>query len=73
MIQEGLEQYRDLCQQLVRSDSFSGADYTWGDSVIDGCARGTIAPGAQEMWRGVGTSHHLRFVIGQLQQLQGAP
>lgn len=62
----GLEQYADLCAQLISLDAFRGADYSWGDSVIDACAAGTIKPGAQDMWRGAGTSHHLATVREQL-------
>jgi hypothetical protein len=72
VIQEGSEQYRELCEQLVSRQEFSGGGYTWGDGVIDDCAAGTIAPGAQGMWRGAGTSHHLRFVTEQVRQMQAA-
>lgn len=72
VLQEGNEQYRWLCQQLVARTDFSGGDYSWGDGVIQDCARGLLDPGAQRMWRGAGTSHHLRFVIDQLQRLRTA-
>ena len=68
VIQEGKEQYRHLCQQLVARTEFAGSDFTWGDGVIDDCARGAIEPGAQNVWRGAGTSHHLRSVTEQLRQ-----
>jgi hypothetical protein len=66
---EGNEQYRDLCQQLVARPEFCGASFTWGDGVIAACASGALAPGAQRMWRGAATSHHLRFVTEQLRQV----
>jgi hypothetical protein len=69
LIQEGAEQYRDLCAQLVARPEFSGRDYTWGDGVIAGCADGSVDPGWQNQWRGAGTSHHLRFVTDQLRAL----
>lgn len=72
VIQEGKEQYRLLCQQLVARAEFAGSDYTWGDGVIEDCARGTVAPGAQNVWRGAGTSHHLRLVTEQLRQQPAA-
>jgi hypothetical protein len=65
---EGARQYVDLCNRLLHSGRFSGTDYTWGDELIDACARGTIQPGDQTMWRAAGTAHHLRFVTEQLQQ-----
>jgi hypothetical protein len=64
--QEGVEQYVGLCQQLVARHEFSGAEYSWGDGVIDGCARGDLEPSSQRMWRGAGTSHHIRFVTDQM-------
>lgn len=67
--QEGKPQYRELCQQLVMRGEFCGSDYSWGDALIADCARGAISPGAQNVWRGAGTSHHLRLVTDQLRQL----
>lgn len=68
VLQEGKEQYIGLCQDLVACKEFCGAGYTWGDDVIDGCAKGTVEPGSQHLWRGAGTSHHVRFVTDQLQR-----
>jgi hypothetical protein len=64
--QEGLEQYVGLSEKIKSLEEYSGANYSWGDEIIDGCARGEIEPGDQRMWRGAGTSHHLRFVTDQL-------
>lgn len=70
VIQEGNEQYRLLCEQLVARSDFAGPDYSWGDSVINDCADGIREPGGQSLWRGVGTSHHMRVVTDQLRQRQ---
>ncbi len=67
--EEGAEQYVGLCQEVVARSEFSGRTYTWGDGIIDGCANGDVEPGSQRMWRGAGTSHHLRFVTDQLRQV----
>jgi hypothetical protein len=66
VIQEGKAQYRLLCEQLVASAEFAGSTYSWGDRLIDECARGAMEPGAQNVWRGAGTSHHFQFVTDQL-------
>lgn len=66
--QEGNAQYAQLCEQLVDSGHFAGTTYSWGDGLIDRCSRGIMEPGAQGMWRGAGTSHHIEFVTHQLQQ-----
>jgi hypothetical protein len=70
LIQEGNAQYRQLCQQLISRTEFAGSDFSWGDSVIDDCAGGLLAPGAQSLWRGAGTSHHLELVTEQLRRRQ---
>jgi Beta protein len=72
VLQEGNEQYQGLCQQLVGCGRFSGRGFSWGDTTIADCASGSLAPGAQNAWRGAGTSHHLQFVTSQLRQRQAA-
>jgi hypothetical protein len=64
--EEGNEQYKGLCEQLVARTEFAGRNYTWGDEVIDDCAAGAIEPGGQRVWRGAGTSHHLKVVSQQV-------
>jgi hypothetical protein len=64
--EEGREQYRQLCQVLVQQPEFAGRDFTWGDQQIADCAEGTTDPGWEDHWRGVGTSHHFRYVVDQL-------
>jgi hypothetical protein len=66
--QEGNTQYHGLCKQIAARSEFSGAGYSWGDSVIDECAKGLREPGSQGLWRGAGTSHHLQFVTDQVRQ-----
>lgn len=68
LIIEGSAQYRQLCEQIVASDGFAGESYTWGDRVIADCADGG-EPGNQTLWRGAGTSHHLRHVVDQLARI----
>lgn len=70
VLQEGNAQYADLCKQLVARPEFRGGGFSWGDSVIEGCADGQVDPGAQRMWRGAGTSHHLQVVTEQLRLRQ---
>lgn len=69
VIQEGAEQYRELCRLLVAQPEFAGREFTWGDRQIAECADGIGEPGWQNQWRGAGTSHHLRHVVDQLSQV----
>lgn len=71
--QEGNEQYQDLCKQLAARAEFAGAAYSWGDGIIDACARGLREPGSQNLWRGAGTSHHLQLVTDALRALHEGP
>jgi hypothetical protein len=64
------QQYRELCERLIERDEFEGPTYTWGDRCIRDCAKGHLDPGDQNLWRGLGTSHHLRVVVDQLKQLK---
>jgi hypothetical protein len=63
---EGAPQYVGLCERLLQSGSFAGRSYSWGDSVIEDCARGDLLPGGQNLWRGAGTSRHLQAVSAQV-------
>lgn len=66
VVQEGREQYRELCRMLVDRPEFVGSAYSWGDEQIAACASGAIEPGWQNLWRGAGSSHHLRLVTEQV-------
>ena len=72
VMRTGNGEYVRLCDKLVDGDRFAGESFSWGDKLIAQCARGEIAPGAQPMWRGAGTSHHLAFVANQIAQLPSA-
>lgn len=69
LTQLGKEQYHDLCDSIVSLPEFSGPGYTWGDRTIFDCAWRMIEPGGQKMWRGAGTSHHIRLVQDQLRTM----
>lgn len=60
-------QYAELCASIRDRTEFCGETYSWGDETIARCAAGLLRPRAQEMWRGAGTSHHIKFVKDQLQ------
>ncbi|BEP13283.1 hypothetical protein acdb102_15940 [Acidothermaceae bacterium B102] len=66
-VQEGgNDEYPRLCSELVAHTAFAGPGFSWGDDTISGCNDGLVAPGAQRMWRGAGTSHHLQHVLNEL-------
>jgi hypothetical protein len=69
VIQEGAEQYRQLCRILVAQPEFAGREFSWGDAVIAECADGFGEAGWQNTWRGAGTSHHISEVVSQLARM----
>jgi hypothetical protein len=66
-IQQSRNQYVELCEWLVKCPDFSGQEFSWGDRLILDCFEGRLRPGSQSMWRGVGTSHHIRRVLAERQ------
>ncbi len=68
----GYEQYRKMCRELVSSPHFSGADCSYGDKYIADCAKGTGKTGNLSMWRCVGTNHHLEKVVRDVSNLFGS-
>ncbi len=63
--QEGVHQYRSLCQRLQQRPEFEGRGASCGDDTIVDCAEGRIPPRHQNMWRQAGTARHLTFVSAQ--------
>ncbi len=68
----GHSQYRTLSQQLHSHPSYYGAGYSWGDKYISDCADGSQGHGNPEMWRKVGTNHHITLTVTQLANLNAA-
>ena len=62
ILEFGAEQYRDLCKMLIGRPEFAGADYSWGDRVINATAKSALRPAGEPRWRAAGTSHHLQLV-----------
>lgn len=62
-------QYRQLCEQVIKSGQFAGPDYSPADQYILDCAAGTASTGNLSVWRRIGTSHHLVKVVRDLATL----
>ncbi len=65
-------QYQRLCQDLKGHREFRDANSSWGERMIDECARGIILPKAPYEWRAIGTSQHLEHVVRLLDRLEAA-
>jgi len=62
------QQIFEMCEKLTKDPRFYGANYSWGDNYIYNCAQRTpgFGPGNAEIWRRVGTNHHLTLVVNQI-------
>ena len=68
----GLGQYRQLCQSVISSRHYCGPSYSMGDKYIYDCAQGTVSTGSLTTWRYVGTNHHLTKVAHDVANLFGS-
>lgn len=62
-------QYHDLAQRVVDSGIFLGADFSFGDNVIQQCAAKKCGPGNLGTWVMADMNHHLEFTSKQIPQL----
>lgn len=68
----GFKQFHEVSRDLIHRPEYSGINFSWGDTYIDGCARERTGPGNLTTWRKVGTSHHLTFAVRQLASLHAS-
>jgi hypothetical protein len=68
----GNEQYRDQCANLISSGLFMGERYSAGDEHIRKCAARLVDPGNLTTWRWVGTNHHLRKAVMDISSLSAS-
>lgn len=64
----GNASFFDLCANLVGSDHWpdEGREHCWGDAQLALRAVGAKGPGTAMNWRAWATSHHLAFVLREL-------
>jgi hypothetical protein len=60
-----------IAQQLLALPEYAGASFSRGDRWIEDCASGSTNPGNPEVWRRVGTNHHLEQVVSQISTAVG--
>ena len=59
----GYQQYKGLCQTLVRRDEYMGPSFSTADAYIAKCARGQEKTATPTRWRRNGTNHHIQKVV----------
>jgi hypothetical protein len=62
----GMAGYAQVAQWISVRPEFSGQGFSWGDDFIENCSSGTASCGNHEIWRKVGTAHHIAMVLSQL-------
>jgi hypothetical protein len=58
--------FLQVCRDLMKREEYCGPKFSPGDAEIQNRARGTRTrpgPGSPMIWRKIGTSHHLTFVV----------
>jgi hypothetical protein len=65
----GFAQFLSICTDLVGRPEFRGAAFSFGDQEIQGKAANGGSPGNAEIWRKIGTNHHIETVLDQIANL----
>lgn len=61
----------DVCQKIVGSGQFAGADFSLADRYISDNATGGTNPGNPQIWRQVNTTHHITQVVTDVAKVRG--
>lgn len=64
-------QMKDLAERLIRTNSYIGSSFSWGDDQILLCTLG-LASGNLSHWIAVDTNHHLVFVVQEAEEFERA-
>jgi hypothetical protein len=68
----GFDQYRAMCDAVVRQPFFDGAAFSDGDRYIAECAAGTETTGNLTTWVWVSSNRHITRVVADLSTFHGA-
>lgn len=58
-------EYQAICRELIESEDFHGAGFSFGDQQMGKAGSGRSGPGNPSMWVTHDTSHHLELVSAQ--------
>lgn len=61
--------FRDICQDLVGRQEYSGSSFSWGDEYVSNCSGGSEKTGNATTWRRIGSNHHMTLVVDQIASL----
>jgi hypothetical protein len=69
---DGYEQYFKLAKQVREDSAYRYRQFSFGDELIDDCAKQEWGPGSASDWVAVKTSHHVVTALEQLAKLSAA-
>jgi hypothetical protein len=70
-VKHGFDQFNKICRTLIGRAEYKGAAFSAGDKAINNCASPGSNPGNAQVWRRIGTNHHLTLVV--VDQLASVP
>lgn len=68
----GFDQYRVMCDAVIRQSFFDGAAFSDGDQYIAKCAAGAETTGNLTTWVWVSSNRHITRVVADLSTFHGA-
>lgn len=70
LIRDGGEHtFNEVCKDLIDQDFYPGADFSFGDTEIEKCARREITISEHQAPIAIGVNHHIETTINQLTKL----
>ncbi|KZN96482.1 hypothetical protein AZI98_08600 [Aeribacillus pallidus] len=66
---DGVDNFIDVCQQIVDHDCYSGPNFSNGDLKISNCANGLTEIRSHSANIEIGVNHHIEFVVNQLSNI----
>ena len=70
-VKHGFDQFNKICRDLTVRAEYKGAAFSAGDKAINTCASPGSNSGNAQVWRRIGTNHHLTLVVDQLASVPG--
>lgn len=65
---KGIENFHNICQEIVDSDVYSGSDFSAGDAAIAQCAKSSLNITEHQKPIEYGVNHHIELTTFQLRQ-----
>lgn len=65
----GFNQFYAICEDIMNRPEYRGPAFSQGDAEIQQKATNHDSPGNAEVWRRIGTNHHLETVLDQISNL----